>query len=443
MSSVRVISGCLLNPLSDTECTVIPHGAIAFEDAPGGDRKVIAMVDTADAVEKHFPRATTEWIDRSDCVILPGFYDMHFHWVQDHVRELSKMSLLDWLNTNTFPAEAKFADVAYSRAEAERFWTRIKATGTVGGLVYSSIHPHATDIALDHAEGDFVVGNVLMTMNSPDFLRQTEADAVDTVRQLAPKHRERYVYSPRFAPTTAPEVMRAGAAIAREHNAFFQTHLAETTQEIDWVLSIYRDLPGFEDVASYTDIYRRTDMLGPQTCMGHGIYLDDAEWTMLAETNTAISHCPTSNAPVEELGLGSGLFSFQEADRRGVRWYLASDIGGGPFLSMFDVMRSFVDQNARAGNAGATYTRALYRSTQACAEFLEIGDRTGNFAVGKEATFVVVPVADGVVSADASADADADGILEAIIATGRSDRNAYDHLPRETWLRGQRIFSGA
>ena len=73
----------------------------------------------------------------------------------------------------------------------------------------------------------------------------------------------------------------------------------------------------------------------------------DNEWKLLADSGSRIASCPSSNAPIEQLGIGSGLFDFEKAELMGVPEALVSDIGGGPFLSMFDVMRSFVLQNKK------------------------------------------------------------------------------------------------
>ena len=143
-----------------------------------------------------------------------------------------------------------------------------------------------------------------------------------------------------------------------------QTHLCETTDEIQHTLNLYRDIPGFEDISSYTEIYARCDMLGPKTVMGHSIHLEQDEWDLLADSNTAIASCPTSNAPIEDFGLGSGLFDFEKAEEQGNSLGLASDIGGGPYLCMFDVIDSFERQNRYAGKSGDHHIKALHRSTK-------------------------------------------------------------------------------
>ena len=54
--------------------------------------------------------------DYGDSLILPGLIDMHLHAPQFAFRGLGMdMELLDWLNTYTFPEEAKYKDIEYAK----------------------------------------------------------------------------------------------------------------------------------------------------------------------------------------------------------------------------------------------------------------------------------------------------------------------------------------
>ena len=61
----------------------------------------------------------------------------------------------------------------------------------------------------------------------------------------------------------------------------------------------------------------------------------------------------------QKKGLGSGLFDLKTISKNKIRWALGSDIGAGPYLSMVDVMNSFVSQHKKTGLAN--YTRAFFR----------------------------------------------------------------------------------
>jgi len=168
--------------------------------------------------------------------------------------------------------------------------------------------------------------------------------------------------------------------------------------------------------------------------MGHGIHLNDKELSLLHKTKTSVIHCPTSNAPIKDKGLGSGLFNFKKLEKAKVSWALGSDIGGGPFLSMFDVMRSFVDQNKKKKVSGATFTKALYRSTLAGAEIMGLAKRTGNFAKKKDANFIVVPLKRNM------SPRNAEEALENLIAPYKLSRHNYGLLVSHTCYKGIFIF---
>ncbi|MGF1483310.1 MAG: amidohydrolase family protein [Opitutales bacterium] len=428
-----ITHACILNPLSDTQCDCFVDGALAWNRVSRSGGAEILLVGTREAVATAHQDSRTVVEDHTGQLLMPGFFDTHFHWVQDSVREAPKSSLLYWLDNYTFPVEQQFADPEFAGAQAGVFWKRILSVGTLGGACYSSVHPQATAIALEHARGHFRVGNALMSMNCPEALRMDSAELLRGAQALHERFGDRYIVSPRFAPMTDPELMRQACALAWQSGSFCQTHMDETQQEIAWVLGIYRALEGFGDVDTYTEIYRRCEVLGPRTLLGHCIHLEDSEWTLLRQSDSAITHCPTSNAPIEQRGLGSGLFDFRRAESEGVRWALASDIGGGPYLSMFDVMASFVRQNNEAGIAEATFTKALYRATQAGADLLGLGAQVGNLTPGKEASFIVIE------NKPELPDSSPEALLRWIASLGVGDRNRFDSLLERTVLDGQTV----
>jgi len=323
-------------------------------------------------------------------VAIPGLFDMHFHWVQDDVTKMPKDNLLRWLEKYTWPAEAKFSSQGYALKKANKFAQKLLRAGTLGGAIYDSIHDHTVDLSLKKFHGNFISGNVLMTMQSPSYLQQNSKDAVAIVKHLAEKYKQFYAVTPRFAPTVDPKTMAQCSKIGIKNNCFFQTHACETKEEVQYVLDLYKSIAGFEKVKSYTEIYDKVGMLGERTILGHGIYLSSDDLKRIKKSRSIIAHCPTSNAPKKQHGLGSGLFDLKQAFKHKMRWVLASDIGGGPFLSMLDVMQSFVDQQKRTGIA--SYSMAFYRSTLAGASCLNIGEKTGSLLPGMDANFSFIPM---------------------------------------------------
>ena len=427
----KVVLAHILNPIGPKKCKFIRDGALILKQKKSG----VWVVDKIGTQKKLYKEIDGEVLDLSDRIIMPSFFDMHFHWVQDDVREMPKANLLEWLDKYTFPTENKYKKKSYAKKKAKDFFKKLISTGTLGGAVYSSIHEHALEYAMDEAVGDFVIGNVQMTINSPKFLTQKSSEAIKLTKKLSKKYTTRYALTPRFAIATDPVTMKESAKIAKKNKSFIQTHLSENHDEISFVNSLYRnEMEGFSKVKSYTEIYKKCNILSPKTIMGHGIHLSNDELKMLTGTKTAIAHCPTSNAPHKEKGLGSGLFDFKKVTRYKIPWALASDIGGGPFLSMFDVMRSFVDQNNRAG-VKATYTEALYRSTLAGAEILRLSKKKGNLEEGKEANFISVELPKGFKSLK-----DTEEVMAKLIGPYKGRRHLYDGLCKEVFYQGKRIF---
>lgn len=417
MENLLVI-GHILNPLNDKKVQFIKDGAILSKYDRKKKAYKIVEIGEKETLLKKLKKQEISVLDFEGEIIMPPFFDMHFHWVQDDVRQMPKEHLLEWLEKYTFPTEMKFNSKTYAEKKGKSFFKKLIKTGTLGGAIYSSIHECAIEAAFKNVVGDFVIGNVQMTMNSPKKLTQTSKEAITLTNKLSKKYKENYAVTPRFAITTDPVTMKEGGLASKKNKSFIQTHLSETKGEIEFVKSIYKGIDGFKDIKTYTDIYNKVGLLTPKTIMGHGIHLSDDELKLLAKKKTAIAHCPTSNAPHKEKGLGSGLFDFKKVEKHKVRWALGSDIGGGPYLSMFDVMRSFVTQNKK--NKEATFTKAFYRATLAGAEILNLSKKKGNFLKGKELSFITLEAPKTL--------KDAETVLKSLSMKHAKKRELYDEM---------------
>lgn len=424
-----------LNPLSDTKCKFIKHAGVVLKRKKSG-YTFFEVAKRNYILEKYKNKRSIEVLSQEDRLMLPSFFDMHFHWVQDEVRDKPKASLLTWLEKYTWPYEAKFKDKKYSLKKAKRFSEELISVGTLGGACYSSIHEHAVDHAIKYFIGDYIIGNVLMDMNSPKNLLQKKSDALKMIKNLSAKYKKKYALTPRFALSTTPELMKEGAKLIKANQSFTQTHLSENQFEIKTILDIYKKLPQFKNVKSYTEIYKKCHILGKKSLLGHGIHLDQEELNLLSKTGSHIIHCPSSNAPVKDKGLGSGLFDFRKIEKMKISWALGSDIGAGPNLSMFDVISSFVLQNKRKGITKATYIKALYRATLAGAKILGLEKKCGNLEIGKYANFILLDLPKAKVK-----NLSAEKTLEFLIETYPSNRAARNTCVAQTYYMGKQVYS--
>ncbi len=358
--------------------------------------------------------------------LIPPFCDVHFHWVQDKVMAMGKENLLDWLKTYVFPEEARFASEEYARDMAADFFLRLARRGTLGGGVYASVHEPSVRQAFLNASGHFRIGNVIMTENSPKALVQSFEEASALVEEALQIYGDRYILTPRFALSCEPKIMQELGRLSSEYGAWVQTHLSETTQEIEETLKMYRAFEGFEDVSSYLEVYDRVGLVHERAIFGHCIHMTDTELKHMAKTGAKIAHCPTSNAPTAEKGLGSGLMDLDRIQEAGVSWALATDIGAGPYLSMLDVMRSFLMQHRQAGR-DVSASMALYRATEAAFSLMGY-DQVGQFTPGHEGSFLALSSKDK--------GNDPEEWLEGILS---QRRETLDQMPMRTFLAGNEI----
>jgi guanine deaminase len=367
---------------------VAPEDAVAF-DSDGAvvvENGTIAETGPAGEILAKHPGIAVEHYAQD--LIMAGFVDCHVHYPQCEVIASYGEQLLEWLNRYTFPAEQKFADPDYARGVAEHFLDEALRNGTTTASVYCTVHPESVDAFFAAAELRglrMAAGKMMMDRNAPRALLDTAQTGYDQSKALIARWHGRsrltYVVSPRFAPTSTPEQLEAAGTLWREHpDALVQTHLSENPREIAWVRSLYPDAP------DYFGVYERYGLTGRGSNFGHAVHLTDRERAAFRATGSGISHCPTSNA-----FLGSGLFDMKglREGRSDVPVGLATDIGGGSSLSMFQTMRSSYEICRLAGYS-LHPAKAYYLATVGSATVMHLADRIGNLLPGHEADFIVI-----------------------------------------------------
>ncbi|MEH0167324.1 guanine deaminase [Roseateles microcysteis] len=332
--------------------------------------------------------------DHAGRMILPGFIDTHVHCPQLDVIASYGSELLDWLNRYTFPAERRYADPAVAQAGAERFLDALLAHGTTSAVVFPTVHKGSAEALFESARARgmrLVAGKVLMDRHAPDGLRddvaQAERDCIDLISRFHGKDRLAYAVTVRFAPTSTPEQLAmAGALCKADPTLYMQTHVAENRAEVEWVAKL------FPHARSYLDVYAREGLLHPRAVLAHGIWLDEADRRVLAETGAQVAFCPSSN-----LFLGSGLFDWPAARQAGFRVSAASDVGGGTSLSMQRTLADGYKVQALNGQRLSAWV-ALHAATRGAAEALGLGAEIGSFDVGSVADVCVWDWAQGPVA---------------------------------------------
>ncbi|MGS0742441.1 guanine deaminase [Glaciimonas sp. GG7] len=325
-------------------------------------------------------------VDYRGKIIMPGFIDTHVHYPQTDMMASPAPGLLPWLENYVFPTERRLSEPAYASDVASFFLDELVRCGTTTAMVYSTVHANSVDALFTESEARnlrMITGKVLMDRNCPEFLRDTAESGTRETEMLIKKWHKRgrqlYAITPRFAPTSTDAQMQLAGELAREYpDVYLQTHLAENKDEVDWVKSL------FPAARSYLDVYEKFGMLRPRSMYGHSIFIDDDDRRRMAETQSAIAVCPTSN-----LFLGSGLFDFERADALQVPLSLATDVGAGTSFSMLQTMNEAY-KVARMGGTFLPALRMFYMATLGNARSLQLENTIGNFVAGAEADFIVI-----------------------------------------------------
>ncbi|MDQ1899734.1 guanine deaminase [Paracoccus sp. WLY502] len=377
----QLIRGRVLGFHADPHDTSDNHryledGAILVEDG-----RILAVDDYATLA-----RPGLAEIDHRPHLIMPGFIDTHIHFPQVQVIASWGAQLLDWLNTYTFPEEARFRQQGHAPAMAEAFLNLLTDHGTTTAVAFCSVHAESAEALFSAAHARnmaMVAGKVMMDRNAPPEVLDTPQQGYDDSKALIGRWhgmgRQRYAITPRFAITSTPEQMEAAGTLVREHpDCHIQTHLSENKDEIDFTLSLY---PQARD---YLDIYETYGLLSDKLLLGHSIHLRPREIERMAETGSRAVFCPTSN-----LFLGSGLFDEAGLRAAGVVSGIATDVGGGTSYSMLQTLNEGYKILQLRGQK-LTPLSAFHWITRGNAMALGMADQIGTLDPGSMADLVVL-----------------------------------------------------
>ena len=405
------------------ECvTINSAGGVLIEGA-----RIVAVGDAAALRAAH---RQAQMISYGDDLICPGFVDAHTHYPQTAMIASWGKRLIDWLNTYTFPEEARFADPAYAAQIAQRYLDLTAANGTTTMASFATIHTGSVDALFEAAAARdqcVVTGKTCMDRNAPDDLRDTAQSAYDDSKALLERWhgtgRARYAITPRFSPTSTPDQLSALGALWAEHpDCLMQTHLSEQPDEVAWVRSLY------PDARDYLDTYEMHGLLGARGLYGHAIHLEPREIDRLAEVQGCVIHCPTSNAFI-----GSGALNLPALAERGIPLGLATDTGGGSSFSMLRTMAAAYEAGQHHGHPFHA-AQLMWLATQGSAQALHLGDEIGSLTAGHYADLAVLDLKS--TPAIAQRTNRSENVWEDVFATIML---GDDRALRATWIAGAQV----
>lgn len=369
------LRGFLIDAPETGKLRGVRDGAVWIEDG------VIAAAGPFDEVRRTPGAERIQWQHSPEAVIIPGLVDMHSHMAQYSVVAKVEETEQTWMGRHASPAEREF-NAAIARELAPLFFEALARNGTTCAMLHAGACEESCGAVFETAErsGHRVILGRVMDDGSLDGLpnaKTLELSLGQSERLCRKWHgrdrnRLEYAFSPRGVATCGEELMRETALLARKFDAYVQTRLSG---------------------AGSVSICENCELLGDRSVFGHCLNLDEDDVRLLAESRSAVAHCPTS-----DLFLNRGILPLDRVLDAGLRVGLGSDVAGGPDLDIWRVMRCAVEsQKARAffrpGVRVPTVAEVFYLATLGGARVLGKESVIGTLDLGKDADLVVLDLA--------------------------------------------------
>jgi 5-methylthioadenosine/S-adenosylhomocysteine deaminase len=388
----------------DADGRVVEPGDLVIE----GDR--LGHVGPADPAGAHRVGPFERELDGSRLVLIPGLINAHTHTYATLFKgSYERMPLDLWLVAMRAPTRALSEELLHLSSLVAA--VEMLKTGTTTALDHFFGNPElpgsgigAEVRAMREAGLRHAVACVVMDMRWEDTLpldpaalaavrdaaadvtRRETAQAIDAAEAFIRAHHRQHplttcLVGPSAAHRCSDDLLRRSRELADATGTGIHLHLGEAKSHA--IRS--RELFG-ESLVGRLD---RLGVLGPDTSMAHGVWLEDDEIDRVARHGATIVHNPASN-----LKLGSGIARVPEMWARGVNVAVATD---GPCSSdnfnMFEALRlagMLHTSNQVDYRDWPSARQVLGMATTAAARAVRLEGEVGSLAPGRLADVVVL-----------------------------------------------------
>lgn len=326
---------------------------------------------------------TTEVIDCSNLLALPGFVNTHHHLFQTlfrGIKEVQEKPLFPWLVGlyefwKHLTPEAVYYGALVGFSELLRTGCtttmdhhylfpkdkpntlideQIKAASNIG------IRFHATrgSMSLGKSNGGL----------PPDSVVQNEDIILEDCERVIKKYHDKSKFAMQriaLAPcspfSVTKNLMIKSRDLARENDVMLHTHLAETKDEEKFCLDMYGMRP--------VELMEELGWIGSDVWFAHVIHLNEREMKVLK--GSGVAHCPSSN-----MKLNSGICKTTELLKAGVKVSIAVDGSASNDGSNMweEVRRAYLLNHLKYGTEGLNAYEILKLATRGGAEVLGRSD---------------------------------------------------------------------
>jgi 5-methylthioadenosine/S-adenosylhomocysteine deaminase len=324
-------------------------------------------------------------IDAGGKLLMPGLVNGHNHCAMTLFRGLADDLALDtWLHDHIFPAERAHVtpEMVYWCTKLAAAEMILSGTTTVADGYFFSGHA-AT--ALRDAGMRAVVAHGIVDFSAPSV--PDPKKNIEAVQVFIEKWQGN---TPRITPavfahapyTCSPETLEKAKDLADRKGVRFFTHIAESKKEQSMII----DPRGATPITHLANL----DILDENCTCVHGIWADENDLNVFANSSAAIVTCPQSS-----MKLASGIAPVQAMHDRGIRVGLGTDgCASNNSLDMFREMDMLAQvQKSATGMATAMNTPEVLRcATNTGAEVIGLSD-CGEIGVGKKADLILIDTA--------------------------------------------------
>jgi 8-oxoguanine deaminase len=304
-------------------------------------------------------------IDAYGKVLMPGFVNTHHHLFQSVLKGLKcsiNHRLFDWLNQVTFPRVSRVTE-SQLRAGVKLGLAELMLSGTTTCadhhyIYYQDSDKELGDIVFEEAEklGIRMVlcrGGQLRTdedmeypnKNTPPESMDSYLKDIERLKRLYHQQGDNAMSKVVVAPNTPtfsldPSMLRELASFSRSNGLRMHSHLSETENYVDFCLKTHQCLP--------VEFVAKNGWIGDDVWFAHMVHLTAEEISLLGETKTGISHCPSSNGR-----LASGIAPIYELDNAGATVSIGVDGAASNELAnmLAELRLSWLTQRAVTKNA--------------------------------------------------------------------------------------------
>jgi len=353
---------------------------------------IITALGTKKEIHKDY--SSSKIINGENKILMPGLVNTHCHSVQTLLRgKADDLALLDWLKEVILPGEANFTAHEVYVSSLLGFAEMIR-TGTTTANDMLTTHDSEKGIEAAIECGIRTrIGKMLMDSNQgypASMIKSADEVMEEAIKQIDHYHgidnkRIKYSLNARFLLSCTPKLMKMIVETHKEYeDLMIHTHASESKAECKEVERIYKK--------SYIRALKGIGALGDKTIVAHGIWLDDEEYKIIKETNTRISHNPSSNSK-----LASGICDVKRYLEDGVIVGLATD--GAPCNNNLDIFRemrlaTYLQKIKHLNERILPAKQILRMATIEGAKAINWDTEIGSIEVGKKADMIQVDLND-------------------------------------------------